>query len=125
MVLASYNPTTFERALASVIIIAVIVVMILFHIQFIRSRIKERKITERGKSIFRMVIGGSIFWILGGFLIWAGAFLLSYYGIPIAGEGAQFFQGIMVFAIIMYLGGAFLFCLGTVIGCNIAFKENK
>jgi hypothetical protein len=126
MAIASYSPSAFESVLGYVVIIAVLTIIIVFHVLLIKNKILTRQKT-RIKSFIIMIISSSIFWGIGGFLLFMGVFSFAYYGFPIEnteGLGMMFLTSSSFFL----LTGTLIFCFGTLFGVLVAstiFRETK
>ena len=112
MVIAFYEQTVFERTFGNVIIVAILVLILVFHVQLIKKILRSEK-TGKGKRIIGMLAVASSPWVIGIWILYAiinaGFF---FYGFHMAG---------FVISMSFCLVGAFLLWLGSSLGYDIAF----
>ncbi|MHA1948074.1 MAG: hypothetical protein ACW97W_18425 [Candidatus Hodarchaeales archaeon] len=113
MVIASYDPTAFEKTMGNVMILAVLIVILIIHVLLVGKILRSER-TEKGKRIIGMVAVASIFWVIAYFPMMMGYANMLSYGFAIR-------SGMFFFPSILYLFGAFLLCLGSTIGYYITF----
>lgn len=116
MVITTYYPSAFEQIMGYVFIIAVIVVISVYHISLVR-KILESNRTGKIKRIIGMVAIASIFWLLSVIPLMMGIVNIANYGFAMSTP--MFF----VIPVTAYLLGAFFLCLGSGVGYSIAFSD--